>query len=38
MMEEHIKDAFNYTSFDIKTFDINIIKLLRGTFLTKLNI
>ena len=27
MMEEHIKEAFHYTSFDVTILDTNIIKL-----------
>ena len=37
MMEEHIKDAFHYTSFDMTILDINIIKLFERSFSNKNN-
>ena len=36
MMEEHIKDSINYTSFDKTILEINIIKLFERNISNKI--
>ena len=36
MIEEHIKDAFQYTSFDMRIFDTNTIKLFERNIANKI--
>ena len=36
MMEEHIKDAIHYTSFDMTILNINIIKLFERNIAKKI--
>ena len=36
MMEEHIKDAFHYTSFDMTILAINIVNLFERNIYNKI--